>query len=908
MKVYKRDGKEVDFDLEKIKNAILKANVATFKKFQSEINSDAKLYSENEKRLDYDELLRITDSEYEWNEKNYKYPETGKENFVKELSNYILCNGLFDKVLESSKKFLKPFDVVNVEDISDIVEKALMKHNAFNVAKEYILYRNNKRKNEKFTESEQKILTVIDGTNDTLRGDNANKHIDVNSSARDYIAGVVCKSIADKVIPNDILKADKQGYIHWHDKDYSPVQHMTNCGLVDVEDMFINGFQMGDAKITRPRRISIASNLMSQISLIVSGLQYGGQTASLSAFLPIMNTTRVACAADYASELTDKDYKEYSELKSVDNVYKAYLKHRPCKLFRVSRKRFNKVVEKRVRHDIHVGIKTYAWQILCHHSSNGQSPFTSLVLNLREAETEQELKDLAILIEEVIKRRIKGVTGQTGQAITPLFPKLLYWTCDGLNVNPEDPYYYLTKLAAQSIVVRMSPDINSEKMCRKIKTGQIIPSMGCRSHLTPLWIEKTYPIDTKFHWQYTTNDNLQYEGAYGLNFDYSKGFGNYSALPYNKDIVLNFRGNSGWVKEFNHENKTVTIIQPRVYGRWNNGVITINIPLYAGEARIKVNKQHDNDTNDFIEEYKDEYFQKFYKLFDKGLELCHQSLLFRDNACKKIQAKNSPLLWMHGAYLRESNPEKTLGEMMKEHPLYNTISLGYVGLYETCEALLNKSNSTKEGQEFSLTLLKYINNKIEDWKKEAREEGNDTFNPSLYGTPEEQLTHKFALALKKHLGEMKGVTDHDYVTNSYHISPGEKIDWKDKIKIEGQYLSLTKGGAISYIETDNLKKNPEVIEEVIRFIHDNNSYCEVNTTLGMCYCCGYQGDFYLKSNEKHDNYYYECPKCHNINQYKMLIVMRLCGYIGKVNAGETTHGRMADFEARQHARHIKVAN
>lgn len=596
--------------------------------------------------------------------------------------------------------------------------------------------------------------------------------------------------------------------------------------------------------------------------------------------------------------------------KTVKDIYDEYKKE-----FRkkhpfgkaISFEKFNQLVEKKTKANIHSGIKTYQFQILCHHSSNGQSPFTSLVLNLREAENEQELKDLAFLIEEVLKRRQKGVTGSNGESSTPLFPKLLYWTCDGLNVKETDPYYYLTKLAAEVITTRMSPDINSEKITRQIKEGQIIPSMGCRSLLAPLWIEKTYPIDTKFNWQVINEHNPQYEGAFGPNFDYRRGFGEYSKLPYKKDIVLNFRGNSGWVKEFDTEKKTVTIIEPKVYGRWNNGVVTINIPMYAGKARIKVNKEHGIDSNEFIKDYKDEYIQKFYKLFNEGMELCHEALLFRNESCKKIKAKNSPLLWMYGAYLREEDPNKTLGEMMKEHPGYNSISLGYVGLYETCRALTGESNTSKIGQELSNNILRWMNNKVEDWKKEATEKG-DNFYPSIYGTPEEQLTHKFALALKKHLGLMEGVTDHDYVTNSYHVNPAEMITWKDKLNIESQYLNYTKGGAISYIETDNLQKNPKVIEEVVKYIHNTISYAEVNTTLGTCFNCGYQGDFYLKSNDNHDQYYYECPYCHNVDQNRMLIVMRLCGYIGKVNAGETTHGRMSDFADRQKVRHIKIAN
>lgn len=913
MKVYKRNGQEVDFALDKIKDAIGKANRSTFDRYNKEI---LEIYSkasgcDDIYKLRYEDVMRITDESFDWDQSSDEtyFPKSiGKDKFIKEVSKYILVDGALDKAIEQTQRYLKPFDVVSVDDINDLVEKSLMKVNAFEVAKEYITYRNNKKKNKKFTDTEEKVLSVIDGTNEKLRGDNANKHIDLNSSARDYIAGTVCKSIADKMLPKEITKAHKEGYFHWHDKDYSPVQHMTNCGLVDVEDMFINGFQMGDAAIHFPRKVSTASNLLAQIQLIVSGLQYGGQTASISAFLPVVETTRIAFAEEYAAELLDVEYMTMTSdtHKSVEDVYDVYC-HKSSILGKCSYKDFCKAVERKVRHDIHIGIKTYAWQILCHHSSNGQSPFTTLVLNLREAEDEQELKDLAFLIEEVIDRRMKGVTGKSGEAVTPLFPKLLYWVCDGLNADHYDPYYYLTRKAAECITTRMAPDINSEKVTRRIKHGQIIPSMGCRSLLSDIWVEKTYPIDTKFHWQYADESNEIYEGAPGPNFNYKKGFGEFSALPFSKGVVLNFRGNSGWVKEFSHEDKTVTIIQPRVYGRWNNGVCSINIPMYAGEARLKVNRLHGDDFTLFVNEYKAEYLEQFYKDFDEGLELCHQALLFRDNECKKIKAKNSPLLWMYGAYLRESNPEKTLEQMMKEHPLYNTISLGYMGLFETCMALIDKSNSTKEGQELSLDILKHINEKIDEWKKQAAADGNSTFNPSLYGTPAESLTDKFAQALKKHLGEMKGVTDHDYVTNSYHINPGEQIGWRDKIKIEGQYLALTKGGAISYIETDDLKKNPRVVEEVIHYIYDNNSYAEINTTLGTCFKCGYQGDFYLKSNEKHDKYYFECPKCNNTDHSQMRIIFRLCGYIGEVAEG-TKHGRFADFEARQHARHIKIAD
>lgn len=920
MKVYKRNGQEVDFALNKIKNAIDKANRSTFKKFENEIERICQDMFEQD--WTYDDIQAATSSNFEWtkaenwpaiNKDISKMNGYTKEQFIKAMSKYILVDGTLEKAVEQTQKFLKPFDVVSVDDINDLVEKSLMKVNAYEVAKEFITYRESKKKSKKFTDTEEKVLSVIDGTNEELRGDNANKHIDLNSSARDYIAGTVCKSIADKILPKEISKAHSEGYIHWHDKDYSPVQHMTNCCLLNTEDMLVNGFQMGDIHIDKPKRVSTAGNLISQIALIASGQQYGGQTTTISCLLPVIKTTRIACAAEHASEITDLDYRHFSNCKSIDEVYEQYKKESNL-IGRESKKFFEKIVEKKVRHDIHIGIKTYAWQILCHHSSNGQSPFTSLVLDLREAEDEQEQKDLAFLIEEVLDRRIKGVIGSHGETITPLFPKLLYWACDGLNVNPEDPYYYLTKKAAQCITVRMAPDINSEKMSRKIKNGQVIPSMGCRSWLTPLWIEKTYPIDTKFHWQWIKDDNVQYDGAPGKNFNYNRKdepFGQYSELPKSDNVAINFRGNTGWVKDFESDengNRLVRVIEPKVFGRWNNGVVSLNIPMYAGEARLKVNKKHNNDTSDFVEEYKDEYLSQFYEDYANGLELCHKALILRNDYCKKIKAKNSPLLWMHGGFLRETDPEKTLGDMMKEHPLWNTISLGFVGLYETCEALLNKSNTTKDGQELCINIMDFMNKKVTEWRQAAIDTGDSTFNPSIYGTPEEQTTTRFALALKKHLGEMKGVTDHDYVTNSYHVNPGEQISWKDKLDIEGKYLYYCKGGAVSYIETDNLKKNPEVIEEVIRYMNDHIAYAEVNTTLGSCFRCGYQGDFYLKSNDKHDKYYFECPSCHNADQKLMDITMRLCGYIGKVNAGETTHGRMADFEARQHARHIKIAD
>lgn len=409
-KVIKRNDSTQDFDLTKIQNAIKKANNAV---------------EENQKMND--EQL--------------------------------------EKVVAAVEKSLEGFDSISVEDIHGFVEKALMKYKfGQDVARAYILFRENKKKQKKFNTVEEKILTLVDGTSD-LRGDNANKHIDLNSSMRDYFAGVPCKTIARKILPKDIIKAHDDALIHWHDMDYSPIMPMHNCDLIDVEGMIGPlGTQMGDTKIYSPKKFSTGCNLLAQFSLIVSGSQYGGQTISWSHLLPLVQRTR----EEFKKEIL-------AEAKEIGIEY--------------TPKQLKKLVEARTRHDIHVGIKTYAYQILCHHSSNGQTPFVSNNLCLREAVTKQELDDFAIIIEEILNRRIKGVKDSKGFDSTPLFPKLLYWTCDGLNVKEGDPYFYLTELAAKCMTYRCQPDINSEKKSREIKEGQIIPSMGCLSGSTKILIK-----------------------------------------------------------------------------------------------------------------------------------------------------------------------------------------------------------------------------------------------------------------------------------------------------------------------------------------------------------------------------------------------------------------------------------
>ena len=802
MKVYKRNGAEQDFCLDKIINAIKKANNA--------VSDDGKLTDEQ-----------------------------------------------FDKVVATVEKFLEPFDTVKVEDIQDLVEKALMKHNRYEIAKAYILFRDKKQNQKLYDDVDEQVLAITKGESAELRGDNANKHIDVNSSIRDYIAGTECKSLAQKMLDKSIITAHKKGWLHYHDMDYSPVMPLHNCDVFNIEDMLDNGFMMNDTKITRPRRFSTAANLAAQINLIISGSQYGGQTFSWAPLAKYVESTRVDCKI---------------ELLTILSVL-------PKWLALILKPWYNKMVEVMVKRDVHVGIKTYQYQVLCHQSSNGQTPFVSNVINLREAMGEREQKDLAFIIEEILKRRTKGVLDKLGKPMPPLFPKLLYYTCDGLNVKKGDPYFYLTELAAKCITVRMQPDIISEKKNREVKKGQMIPAMGCRSFLAPVWEERRYPRNTMFYWQYVTSNNIQYEGAPGRNIDFNRKI-EYSVLPHsdaNCEIAINFRGNTGWLKETTDEE--VVILQPIVYGRFNMGVVTINLPHCALSA-VKSVKDNNMDSKYLKDE--------FYRILDERLEICHKALLTRWESVKNIKAKNSPILWQHGALAR-LNEDDTIGDWVVKHePAFTSISLGYVGLYETCMALTGESNTSVKGQKTSSKILQYLNKKCEEWKEE------DHLGYSIYGTPEEALTYKFASALAKDFGLIEHITDKEYVVNSYHVDPREDIDAFLKLKIEGQYLALSSGGAVSYIETPDMQKNPEAVISVIQYMHDHIMYAEVNTKLDTCYNCGYQGELKMIKTENGD-FRFVCPVCGCDDPDKQLVTRRICGYMGVVNAGNVNKGRGDDI-------------
>lgn len=746
------------------------------------------------------------------------------------------------KVIATVQKKLTGFNSVKVEDIQDFVEQALVRHNKYAVAKSYILYRDSKKKNKKFTENEEKIIALIDGTS-SLRGDNANKHIDDNASIRDYIAGIMCKSLANKTLPKEIIKAHNDGVIHWHDADYSPTQPLHNCDIYDLENMFKYGFVMGDTLIEpndeTPFRTMV--NLAAQVALLISGRQYGGQTMSWIHLVPYIDKSRKIIRKKVIEDFTEAGIELNDD-------------------------KIDQITERKVREEIAEGVKIYQYQILCHSSANGQTPFVSNNLCLREAQTQRELDDFAILIEEILKRRTKGVKDPSGHYISPLFPKLLYWTCDGLNVKKGDPYYYLTELAAKCISKRMQPDIVSEPQTRKHKQGQIIPCMGCRSLLGPIWEERTYPVDTKFFW--TEGGTYPYEKFLDERTFESLPNGEYNTGYDEGQYCINFRGNTGWlIKKTDTE---VVVKQPMVYGRWNNGVITINLPYVALESREKG--------------------VDFYENLDQWLELCRKAMQERVKSCRKIKAKNSPILWMYGALAR-LEPEQTVGDLMDAHPTRPTVSLGYVGLYETVMALIGESNTTDNGRKLSKEIMKYLNDKLAQWKKE------DSIMYAIYGTPEESLTYKFDLALRKNFGLIPGITDKDYVVNSYHVDPREEIDAFKKLEIEGEYLALSAGGAVSYVETADLDHNPEAIIKIIQWMHEHIIYAEVNRKIGICKKCGYEGDIELVKTED-GNFKFICPNCGNDDDETLDVTARICGYLGKVNAGNTNKGRLDDIYNR----------
>ena len=705
MKVIKRNGSEVDFDITKIIAAITKANDVV----------------EESERMTPMQIRRIAES----------------------------------VDLACQKMNRSP----SVEEIQDLVEKQIMAHGAFEVAKRYITYRYTRSLVRRSNTTDEKILSLIECCNEEAKQENSNKNPVVNSTQRDYMAGEVSRDITNRILlPPDIVEAHNEGIIHFHDSDYF-AQHMHNCDLVNLEDMLQNGTVITGTLIERPHSFSTACNIATQIIAQVASNQYGGQSISLTHLAPFVQVSR----EKIRRQLTE-------EMKEANAV--------------ITEEQLSNMVEKRLRDEIRRGVQTIQYQVVTLLTTNGQAPFVTVFMYLNEAKNEQEKHDLALIIEEVLLQRYEGVKNESGVWVTPAFPKLIYVLEDD-NIYENSEYYYLTRMAAKCTAKRMVPDYISEKKMLELKVdkngeGHCYTCMGCRSFLTPYVDENG---------------------------------------------------------------------KPKYYGRFNQGVVTINLVDVALSSGGNL--------------------EKFWKIFDERLELCHRALMCRHNRLKGTLSDAAPILWQYGACARLKKGE-TIDKLL--YGGYSTISLGYAGLYECVKYMTGKSHTDPSATPFALEVMQYMNAACRKWK----EEHNIDF--SLYGTPLESTTYKFAKCLQKRFGVIEGVTDKSYITNSYHVHVTEEINAFDKLRFEAQFQHLSPGGAISYVEVPNMQQNLEAVLQVMRFIYDNIIYAELNTKSDYCQVCGWDGEIDIV--EEDGKLIWRCPKCGNTDQDKMNVARRTCGYIG----------------------------
>ena len=706
MKIIKRNGSEAVFDITKIIAAITKAN---------KVVPDAQ-------RLTKQQIIEISDH-------------------VQEVC---YARG----------------HAMNVEEIQDIVEDAIMATGAYEVARRYITYRYVQSLKRTHNTTDDKILSLIECNNEEVKQENSNKNPTVNSVQRDYMAGEVSKDLTMRMLlPPEIVKAHEEGIIHFHDADYY-AQHMHNCDLVNLDDMLQNGTVISGTLIEKPHSFSTACNIATQIIAQVASSQYGGQSISLTHLAPFVDVSRKKIRRDVEAEMKELGIDPGEE-------------------------KISEIVEKRLREEIKRGVQTIQYQVVTLMTTNGQAPFITVFMYLNEAGDNQRLKsDLAIVIEEMLRQRYQGVKNEAGVWITPAFPKLIY-VLENDNIYEGQPYYYLTKLAAKCTAKRMVPDYISEKKMLEYKVdkngeGHCFTCMGCRSFLTPY-------ID---------------------------------------------------------ENG-----KPKYYGRFNQGVVTINL--------VDVAMSSGGD------------FDKFWQIFDERLELCHKALMCRHNRLKGTLSDAAPILWQYGALARLKKGEP-IDKLL--YGGYSTISLGYAGLYECCKYMTGKSHTDPAAKPFALNVMQHMNDACTKWKNQH----NIDF--SLYGTPLESTTYKFAKCLQKRFGLVPGITDRNYITNSYHVHVTEQIDAFTKLKFESDFQKLSPGGAISYVEVPNMQDNLEAVIKVMQFIYENIMYAELNTKSDYCQVCGYDGEIQIVPED--GKLVWECPKCHNRDQNKLNVARRTCGYIG----------------------------
>ncbi|MBE6920543.1 MAG: anaerobic ribonucleoside-triphosphate reductase [Ruminococcaceae bacterium] len=713
MKIIKRNGAEVAFDIEKIRIAITKANEAV--------------------------------------EENVRMTPTQIDRIARQVQ------------LSCEEMGRSPA----VEEIQDLVEKAIMAHGAYEVAKTYITYRYTRSLMRQANTTDDRILTLIESNNEEVKQENANKNPTVNAVQRDYMAGEVSKDIARRILlPQDVVAAHDAGIIHFHDADYY-AQHMHNCDLVNLEDMLQNGTVISGTMIEKPHSFSTACNIATQIIAQVASNQYGGQSISLTHLAPFVQISR---------EKIRKTVEKEMEIYGVA----------------VSEEAISKVVEQRLREEIQRGVQTIQYQVVTLMTTNGQAPFITVYMYLNEARNEQEKKDLALIIEETLHQRIEGVKNEKGAWITPAFPKLIY-VLEEDNIREGTPYWYLTRLAAQCTAKRMVPDYISEKKMLELK-GDVYVCMGCRSFLTP--------------------DRFT-----------DAGVGNIA--------------NAGNYEPGKH----------KYYGRFNQGVVTINL------VDVALSSGRDMD--------------KFWKIFDERLELCYKGLLCRHERLKGTLSDAAPILWQYGALARLPKGEP-IDKLL--YGGYSTISLGYAGLYECVKYMTGRSHTDEAAKPFALQVMQHMNDACKLWK----EKHNIDF--SLYGTPLESTTYKFAKCLQQRFGIIPGITDRSYITNSYHVHVAEEIDAFTKLRFEAEFQQLSPGGAISYVEVPNMQQNIDAVLELMQFIYENIMYAELNTKSDFCQECGYNGEIQIR--EEDGKLIWVCPQCGNTDQSKMNVARRTCGYIG----------------------------
>ena len=721
MKIIKRSGSEVNFDIQKIIDAIKGAN--------SEVK----------------EAERLTDRQVVYAAQN-----------------------VADRCESAGH-------TVSVEEIQDMVEDEIMALDRFEVARRYIIYRYVQGLKRQKNTTDDKILSLIECNNEEVKQENSNKNPTVNSVQRDYMAGEVSKDLTQRVLlPAEIVEAHNEGIIHFHDSDYF-AQHMHNCDLVNLEDMLQNGTVISGTLIERPHSFSTACNIATQIIAQVASCQYGGQSISLTHLAPFVEVSRQKIRRQVDAELKELGVEAPEE-------------------------KVSEVVETRLRDEIRRGVQTIQYQVVTLMTTNGQAPFVTVFMYLNEARSEAEKRDLAMIIEETLRQRYEGVKNEAGVWITPAFPKLIY-VLEEDNVYEGSEYFYLTQLAAKCTAKRMVPDYISEKKMREFKlskgetegNGDCYTCMGCRSFLTPDRTGNGY-------------DNV----ARAKNYEPGK---------------------------------------PKYYGRFNQGVVTINLPDVA------LSSQRDTD--------------KFWEIFDERLELCHRALRCRHERLLGTLSDAAPILWQYGALARLEKGEK-IDKLLFGG--YSTISLGYAGLYECVKYMTGASHTDERGTPFAMAVMQRMNDKCNEWK------AAEDIDYSIYGTPLESTTYKFSKCLQRRFGIIPGVTDKGYITNSYHVHVSEEIDAFDKLKFESQFQRLSPGGAISYVEVPNMQDNLKAVIRVMQYIYDNIMYAELNTKSDYCQECGFDGE--IKIVEDDGKLVWECPHCGNRNQETLNVARRTCGYIG----------------------------